>query len=132
MLKEVMIKLNFSVNVYHLPDASIAAILDRHERLAELLSDGGYIDGRKSFSVEMMEVGLTKKIQDGIRNVLHEHFRTLYGNEMVKTSPTGNTARWSLATDEAMRKIEFIGVNLIWAKMEDLNEKNSSSRGTPP
>lgn len=128
--KRIKVELHFAVDVYHLPYAGVATIFDHHKRLAELLGDDGYIDGRKSFSVEMMEVGLTKKIQDSVRNALHEHFQALYGNEMVKTSPTGGTARWSLATDEAMRKIESINVNLVGAKMEDLNEQNSSSQGT--
>lgn len=85
-------------------EVDVSLGLELPEGFAEALSNtfAEWSDGRKLYSVELAEDGLSRAIENAIHKSLSAKFHALYPREMVPTGRGSETAKSALATDEAM------------------------------
>ena len=70
------------------------------------LNQDGYSDGRKDFSLEMMEVALQRRMEGVINRTIHHQKFLELGKEMVQTSESGSTSRAALEAMEELRGVK--------------------------
>jgi hypothetical protein len=87
---------------------NFAEHLDFAEHLGHALE--AYDDGRRLFSVELIQDGIGRLVANAIHRSVDGELRAAYGNDMVVTGPGRSTSRASLEADQICHDLH-IGLN---------------------
>ena len=100
-LKNLAVDIRFSVDT----NANVSAA-EIEEVLQDIMID--YRDGRLTFDAEMIAYGASALIDRAVDMVIEQRYREKYGNAMMKTSPTRETAVAVIKADEELEDVTTI------------------------